>query len=427
MSVAILFGVLFATLIIGIPLALGLAFTSLVFIVFISDVPLVIIVQRIFAGTDSFTMMSAPLFILAALLMDSAGISEKIMKLSAVLVGRLKGGLAAVNVVSSMFFAGISGTATADTACVGGLLIPAMLKKGYPKDFTGAITAASSTIGIIIPPSTPMIYYGVLSGMSISTLFIAGIIPGILIGLTMILVSTIIAYRYDFESSPLRYSAKERIVTIIKAWPPLGMIAIILGGILSGFFTPTEAAAVAAIYALVVGMLVTRTIRWKDLPKILIDTAAMTGSVMIIIAVADLLGWVITYAKIPAQIVTPLLSGFQGSPAAFLWIMSIVLIVAGTFLHGIAMLVVVVPLFFPSMTAFAINPLQFAMVVIMCWGIGQQTPPVGSALYICCQMADVDMYEITRANLPFLAVLILILGVIIHFPIVVTWLPSILI
>lgn len=426
MEVAALFIILFAVLIIGVPLAMGLAVTSLAFIVFFSDVPLVIIVQRIFAGTDSFTMMSAPLFILAALLMDGAGISEKIMNLSSVLVGRIKGSLAAVNVVSSMFFAGISGTATADTACVGGLLIPAMRKKGYPDDFTAAITAASSTIGIIIPPSTPMIYYGVLTGMSISTLFIAGIIPGILIGLVMIAVSTYISYKHNYESNDTRYTLVDKLKAIRDAWAPLGMILIILGGILGGFFTPTEAAGVAAVYAFLVGMFVTRKIKMKQVPKILIDSAVMTGSVMIIIAVADLLGWVITYADIPQTLVGPLVSSFDNNPVIFMWVVSLILIVAGTFLHGIAMLVVVVPLFFPAMTALGIDPLQFAMVVIMCWGIGQQTPPVGSALYICCQMADVDMYQITKANLPFIGVLLLILGLIIHAPFVTTWLPSLL-
>jgi len=427
MNIVILFGVLFGTLIIGVPLALGIAFTSMVFIIFFTEVPLVIIVQRIFAGTDSFTMMSAPLFILAALLMGRAGISEKIMILSSVLVGRIKGSLASVNIVSSMFFAGISGTATADTACVGGLLIPAMRKKGYPDAFTAAVTAASSTIGIIIPPSVPMIYYGVLTGMSISTLFIAGIVPGILIGFAMIIVSTIIAYRNDFESSDIRYSLMDKIKAIFGAWAPLGMILIILGGILGGIFTPTEAAGVAAIYALIIGLFVTKKIKIRELPEVLVDAGVMTGSVMIIIAVADLLGWVITYARIPAQLVDPLISGFQGNPEVFMWMVAFILIISGTFLHGIAMLVVVVPLFFPTMVALGIDPLQFAMVVIMCWGIGQQTPPVGSALYICCQMAEVDMYQISKANLPFIATLLLVLGLIIHFPAIVTWLPRLII
>lgn len=427
MNIVILFVVLFSTLIIGVPLALGLAFTSMVFIIFFTEVPLIIIVQRIFAGTDSFTMMSAPLFILAALLMSRAGISENIMVLSSVLVGRIKGSLASVNIVSSMFFAGISGTATADTAAVGGLMIPAMRKKGYPDAFAAAVTAASSTIGIIIPPSVPMIYYGVMTGMSISRLFIAGLVPGIMIGLAMIIVSTIIAYRNDFESNDTRYSLMDKIKAIFGAWAPLGIMLIILGGILGGIFTPTEAAGVAAIYALIIGLFVTKKLKIRELPEVLVDAGVMTGSVMIIIAVADLLGWVITYARIPALLVDPLISGFQGSPETFLWLVSFILIIAGTFLHGIAMLVVVVPLFFPAMVALAIDPLQFAMIVIMCWGIGQQTPPVGSALYICCQMAEVDMYQITKANLPFIATLLVILGLIIHFPAIVTWLPGLII
>jgi C4-dicarboxylate transporter DctM subunit len=426
MDVVILFFILFATLLIGVPLAWSIGITALSYIAFFTDVPFIIIVQRIFAGTDSFTMMSAPLFILAAMLMDRAGISERIMKLSAVIVGRIKGGLGAVNVVSSMIFAGISGTAQADTACVGGLMIPAMREKGYDADYAAAITAASSTIGIIIPPSVPMIYYGVMTGLSISALFIAGIIPGIIIGLLMLLVNTIISKRRNYESNTQKYSLKEKIQVLIYAWPPLGMILIIIGGILSGLFTPTEAAGVAAIYALVVGLFVTRKLKLKDIPSVLKEAAIMTGSVMIIIAVSDLLGWVITNARIPAQILEPILSAFSGSPAAYLWIVSLVLIVCGTFLHGVAMLVVVVPLFLPAVGVMGIAPLQFAMVVIMCWGIGQQTPPVGSSLYICCQLADVDMYQITKANLPFYACLVTMLALIIHAPFITTWLPSLM-
>ena len=427
MDVFVLFAVLFATLFIGVPLFLSLGITSLVYIMLFTDVPYMIMVQRVFAGSDSFTMMSAPLFILAALLMDKAGISERIMKLSEGLVGRLKGGLGAVNVVASMLFAGISGTAQADTAAVGGLMIPAMIDKGYDNDYAAAVTAASSTIGIIIPPSTPMIYYGVMTGMSISTLFIAGIVPGILIGLAMIAVNTVISYRRDYERSEIRYTLWDRLKIIAYAWPPLGMIVIILGGILSGIFTPTEAAGVTVGYALIVGLIVTRKIRLRDLPNVISEAAIMTGSVMIIIAISDLLGWVITNARIPAAIVNPIVASFSGHATAFLWIVSLILIIAGTFLHGTAMLVVVVPLFLPAVAALGIDPLQFAMVVILCWGIGQQTPPVGSALYICCQLAEVDMIQITKENLPYIATLILILAAVIFFPTIVTWLPGLMV
>lgn len=424
MGVAVIFIVLLGTIAIGVPLAMSLGVTSLIYILAFTDVPLSIIVQRIFAGSYSFTMMSAPLFMLAALLMDKAGISERVMRLSSALVGRLKGGLSAVNIVFSMIFAGISGTAQADTACVGGMMIPAMIEKGYDPEYAAAVTASSSTIGIVIPPSTPMIYYGVLTGVSISSLFIAGIIPGIIIGVAMIAVSTIISTRRNYESNVEKYTLLDKLKSIVYAWPPLGMIIIIIGGILGGIFTPTEAAAIASFYALIVGLFVTRKLKVRDLPEVLKQTAIMTGSVMIIIAVSDLLGWVITHARIPQEIILPLMSGFAGSEALFLWIVALVLIIAGVFLHGTAMLVVIVPLFLPIVSTLGINALQFAMVVILCWGIGQQTPPVGSALYLCCQMADVDMIEITKANMPFLATLIAVLALVIHVPAVVTWLPA---
>ena len=426
MSTVAIFILIFGLILIGMPLAYALGSAALLFIILFTNVPLIIVVQRLFAGVDSFTLMCAPLFILTAMLMGAAKISDRILGLSAALVGRIKGGLANINVVSSMFFAGISGTATADTAAIGGLLIPAMRKKGYPADFAAAITAASSTIGIIIPPSVPMIYYGVLTGMSIASLFIAGLIPGVLIGLCLMAVVTIIAYKRDFETSTEKMNAKQKVRAVVAAWPVIGLMGIILGGIMSGIFTPTEAAGVSVVYAAVIGLFVTRTIKFRDLPEIIKNAAIMTGAVMIIISVADLLGWVITYDRIAIRLVKPFLT-FQGSVPVYLWICSLILIVAGTFLHGIAMLVVIVPLFLPAVSALGVNPLQFAMIVMMCWGIGQQTPPVGSALYICCSLAEIDLWEITKANLPFILCLVLILAVIIHFPAVVTFLPGILI
>jgi C4-dicarboxylate transporter DctM subunit len=425
MSTIIIFLFIFGLILSGMPLVFALGATSVLYILLFTNVPLMIVVQRLFAGVDSFTLMCAPLFILTALLMDGAKISNRIMDLSAAIVGRMKGGLANINIVSSMFFAGISGTATADTAAIGGLLIPAMKKKGYPADFSAAITAASSTIGIIIPPSVPMIYYGVLTRQSIAELFIAGLIPGILIGLFLMIIVTFISYRKGYEASAEKWSLMRRLQALIYSWPVLGLMAIILGGIMSGIFTPTEAAGVSVVYSAFVGLVITRKIKLRDLPNILKSAAIMTGAVMVIIAVADLLGWVLTYDRIPVRLVQPFLA-FQGSIPAFLWLVSFILIIAGTFLHGIALLVVLVPLFLPTVAALGIPPLQFAMVFIMCWGIGQQTPPIGSALYICCSIAGVDLWEITKRNIPFIICLLAVLALIIHFPQIVMFLPRVI-
>ena len=414
MLVLLVFGIMALFILFNVPVAFALGITSLLFLVIATEVPLVVVVQRMYMGVDSFTLLAVPLFILTGVLMNHTRLARKIVDFSMSLVGHLPGGLAVVNIVTSMFFAGVSGTAMADTAAVGGVLIPAMKAKGYRADFTGAVTASSSTIGIIIPPSVPMVLYGVFVGVSVTNLFIAGLLPGVLIGIGLTAIAIIISVRdkYLAEST---FSLTLTLKTFVAALPALVLPLIILGGIMGGVFTPTEAAAVAVVYVLLVGFFVERDLTPAVIYKALKETALLTGTVMIIIAVAGLLGWVFSYARIPQLLVTPFLA-LTESPVVFMWIASVLLIVAGTFLHGTALLVVLVPLFLPIVRTMGIHPLQFAMVVMMCWGIGQQTPPVGSSIYITCTLADIDMWELTRANLPFLASLVAVLALIIHAP-----------
>ena len=414
MLVLLVFGIMALFILFNVPVAFALGITSLLFLVIATEVPLVVVVQRMYMGVDSFTLLAVPLFILTGVLMNHTRLARKIVDFSMSLVGHLPGGLAVVNIVTSMFFAGVSGTAMADTAAVGGVLIPAMKAKGYRADFTGAVTASSSTIGIIIPPSVPMVLYGVFVGVSVTNLFIAGLLPGVLIGIGLTAIAIIISVRdkYLAEST---FSLTLTLKTFVAALPALVLPLIILGGIMGGVFTPTEAAAVAVVYVLLVGFFVERDLTPAVIYKALKETALLTGTVMIIIAVAGLLGWVFSYARIPQLLVTPFLA-LTESPVVFMWIASVLLIVAGTFLHGTALLVVLVPLFLPIVRTMGIHPLQFAMVVMMCWGIGQQTPPVGSSIYITCTLADIDMWELTRANIPFLASLIAVLALIIHAP-----------
>ncbi|MCP4399909.1 MAG: TRAP transporter large permease [bacterium] len=414
MLVLLMFALMALFIAMNIPVAFALGLTSLGFLVLGTKVPLILVVQRLYTGVDSFTLLAVPLFILTGVLMNYTSLSKKIVDFSMALVGFIRGGLAAVNIVTSMFFAGVSGTSMADTAAVGGVLIPAMIEKGYKPDFTGAVTASSSTIGIIIPPSVPMILYGVFVGLSVSTLFIAGLIPGVLIGVGLILVAFYISRKAGYASETA-FSVRQVWITFKAAIPALLLPVIILGGIMGGVFTPTEAAAVAVVYVLLLGLLVFRELSLRNIYDALKESALFTGQVMLIIAVASLLGWVFAYAKIPQMLVSPILNITTSAPV-FLWLAALVLVVAGTFLHGTAMLVVLVPLFLPVVQQMGIHPLQFAMVVMMCWGIGQQTPPVGSALYITCSLAKIDMWELTRANMPFIAVLFVVLAGIIHLP-----------
>lgn len=412
--VLLIFGLMGLFILMDVPVAFALGIASLAFLVLATKVPLVVVVQRLYLGVDSFVLLSVPLFVMAGILMNTGGLSKKIVDFSSALVGHMRGGLAAVNVVASMFFAGVSGTSMADTAAVGGVLIPAMINRGYRRDFTAAITACSSTIGIIIPPSVPMILYGAFVGVSVGTLFIAGIVPGIAIGLGQIAVAYYISKREGYGSeSPFSWRATW--LTFMAATPVIILALIIIGGIMGGIFTPTEAAGVAVVYALLLSALLYRDLSLGSFYGALKESALVTGSVMLVIAVANLLGWVLAYARIPQKLVDPVLS-LTTSPLAFLWLVSVVLILAGVFMHGTAMLVVLAPLFLPLVSRLGIHPLQFAMVFIMCWGIGQQTPPVASALFITCSLAEVDMWTVTRANVPFIAVLVAVLAGVIHFP-----------
>lgn len=414
MEVVLVFFLMALFIALSIPIGFALGVTSLVFLVLITDVPLVVVVQRLYMGLDSFTLLAVPGFMFAGMLMNSGGISKRIVDFATALVGHLKGGLAAVNIVASMFFAGVSGTSMADTAAIGGVLIPSMIDKGYKNDFAAAVTASSSTIGIIIPPSVPMILYGVFVGMSVSNLFIAGLIPGILIGLGEILVAIFLSKKYNYGSEH-NFSLKRVFETLIKALPALVLPFIIIGGIMGGIFTPTEAAGIAVIYAFLVSLLIYKSLTVKSFLDSVKQTTILSGSVMLILSVSKLLGWVFSYAQIPQLLVNPVLT-LTNNPIVFMWLVAFVLILAGTFMHGTAMLVVIVPLFLPIVEKMGINPFQFAMVVMMSWGIGQQTPPVGSALFVSCSIANVDFMEITKANLPFMSVLVFVLALIIHVP-----------
>lgn len=424
MLVILVFSLMALFIALNLPVAFALGVTSLVFLKIATDVPLIVVVQRLFLGVDSFTLLGVPLFIFVGVLMNYTNLSQKIMDFCMALVGHLKGGLAMVNVVTSMFFAGVSGTSMADTAAVGGVLIPAMIDRGYKRGFTGAVTAASSTIGIIIPPSVPMILYGVFVGLSVPTLFISGLIPGVLIGIAMCVVAFIISFQEGYGADTA-FSWIRLWQTFVASIPALILPLIILGGIMGGVFTSTEAAGVASAYVVLYGLL-TKEFTLLKVFQAAKETALLSGQVMIIIAVANLLGWVFAYVKIPQLLVGPFLT-ITTNPTVFLWVISLILIVAGTFLHGTAMLVIIIPLFLPIVAKLGIHPFHFALVVMMCWGIGQQTPPVGSALYITCTLAKIDMWTLTKSNIPFIGSLIFVLALVIHFPdLVVLSLPRLL-
>ena len=398
---------------IGLPIAFALVCIA-IGIFWMGDIDQLIVAQRLYRGVQSFPLLAVPLFILAGQIMSRSGISGQLIEFAKTLVGQMRGGLAAVNVVTSMFFAGMSGTSMSDTAAVGGMIIDPMIKRGYSRPFTAAVTAASSTIGIIIPPSVPMVILGAYLGISTGALFAAGLMAGVLLGVALIIVAWIISVRegYPVEAP---FSGKRMVVAFGKALPALLMPTIILGGILGGIFTPTEASAVAVVYGIFVGMFYYRTLKLRVLYQTFCEAAVLSGAVMLVTATAHVMGFAFTFEQLADSILAPL-AKMDMSPILFLIMLSAIMIIAGTFLDGIAMIFIIVPLFLPAVKLLGIDPIHFGMVVVLCWGIGQQTPPVGAALFITSVIAKVDILTLTRANLPFIAVMFLVLGAVIAFP-----------
>ena len=397
----------------SLPIAFTLVAVSII-VLAIGDVDLLVIAQRLYRGVQSFPLLAVPLFILAGQIMNRSGISAHLVEFAKTIVGQMRGGLAAVNIVTSMFFAGMSGTSMSDTAAVGGILIPPMIKRGYSRAFTGAVTASSSTIGIIIPPSVPMVILGAFIGISTGALFAAGLLAGVMLGLGLLFAAWMVSCREGYPTETA-FSLKAMLVALIKASPALTMPVIILGGILGGIFTPTEASAVAVVYGILVSMIYYRSMTLRKLYDVFVESAILSGAVMLVTSTAHVLGYTFAYEQLADQVlgsidVTTL------SPSVFLGLLSVILVIAGTFLDGIAMMFIIVPLFLPAVQAVGIDPVHFGMVIIICWGIGQQTPPVGAALFITSVIARVDILSLTKANIPFIIVMIAVLVLVILFP-----------
>ena len=411
--------VLFA---INTPIAIAIGASSVIAILLQGDFPLMMVAQRMFSGTDSFHLMAVPLFMFAGVLMEAGGISRRIIDFANALVGWLPGGLAAVTIVSAMFFAGISGSAAADAAAVGAILIPAMKKCGYDSDFAAAVQASGGSIGVIIPPSVPMIIFGFLTGASIGRLFAAGIIPGILIGLSLILVSTFISLKYDY-SATTSFSLAETWRTFKRALLAMGAPVIILGGILTGVFTATESAAVAVIYALLVGMFVYHSIGIRDLFPLFRDGAVTSAIVMFIIAMASIFSWIAAMENIPAQLAGGLLA-LTDNPIILLLLINLVLLVAGTFVETTASLILLVPMITAMLPALHIDLIQLGVIVVTNLAIGMLTPPMGICLIVSCSISGTSLGAVSRRVLPFLAILLVDLLIISFYSPLTMWMAG---
>lgn len=409
-------------LLIGVPVAFVLGLTPLVAFISGGEIPHMLAAQRIFTGMDNPVLMAVPFFILAGNIMSAGGMTQRLVAFCNVLVGSFRGGLAYINVVISMLFAGITGAAVADTSAVGSILIPAMKKEGYDVDFSTAVTATSSTIGPIVPPSIPFIIYGVLGEVSIASLFLAGIIPGALLGLAQMGVVGYYARKRNYPKGSL-ISVREALKATFDAALVLMMPLIILGGILTGIFTPTESACVAVFYALIVSLFVYRDIRPIDLPKIIINTAVTSSLVMLVIGTASIFSWLLASEEIP-QYITEAVINITHNRIAILLLVNIVLLMVGTFMETTASLIILTPVLLPLMNKIGVDPLHFGVIIVLNLVIGLTTPPVGVCLFIACAIGEIKLEQITKAILPFLLASIIVLLIVTYWESLIMVIPK---
>lgn len=410
----ILFVTLLVLLILNVPIGVALGLSVVVVFMLEGNIPLLVVIQKMFNGTDSFPLMAIPFFLLAGKLMETGGISARLIRFANTIVGNLPGGLAIVAVMGCTFFAAISGSSAATTAAVGGILIPHMVKKGYNIRFSAALHATGGTIGVMIPPSVPMVLYGVAASASISDLFIAGIGPGILVAISLILYSYWISKKNGWGGGE-KHTPKEIGEAFKDAILAILMPIIILGGIYGAIFTPTEAAVVAVIYGLVVGLFVYREIKWRDLGEIFAGSASMTAVIMLIIATANAFGYLMTRENIPQEIAQFML-GITDSTIITLLIINILLLILGTFMETAVTIILLTPILLPITNSLGIDPVLFGVIMVVNSAIGMLTPPVGINLLVAGNIAKLQNTEIERAVIPFLVIMIVDLMLITYIP-----------
>ncbi|WP_308787933.1 TRAP transporter large permease [Planomicrobium stackebrandtii] len=421
MMATLLFVSFIALIFLGVPVAFSLGLASFIYLM-LAGIPLNIIPQRMFGGLNSFVLLCIPGFILAGNLMNAGGITGRIIQFANDLFGHIRGGLGLANVGASMGFAGISGTALADTASIGSILIPAMKKEGYGAGFSAAVTASSSTVGPIIPPSLPMIIVGTLASLSIGDLFLAGALPGILLGLGLMIPTYIISVKRNYpkgDRQPLKAIWK----SFTGAFWALLMTFIILYGILGGFFTPTEASIIAVLYAFVIGIFVYKELPVKKIPEIMLSSMTATASIMLLVGFANLFGWIMVREQIP-QLVAESILGISTNTIIVILLINLLLLFVGTFMETIAALVILFPVLLPVALTVGMDPIQFGVMMVLNLVIGLVTPPVGVCLFVASQIGKVSIGKTARELVPFIGVSLVVLMLVAFVPQVTLFLPS---
>lgn len=428
MSEAIVLLLVFAILLAaGVPIAFTLGLAALAGLAVSLDpgAASTVLAQRLATGLDSFALLAIPFFILSGNLMNRGGIAARLVELAKVVVGRLPGGLAYVNVLANMLFGAVSGSAAASAAANGGFMAPLMKREGYDRDFGAAVNISSAVTGLLIPPSNVMVVYSLASGgVSIAALFVAGYVPGILLGLVLMVVGGVIARRRGYPVGE-RIGAARAWRILRAALPSLALVLVVMGGIILGWFTPTEASAVAVLYTFVLAVLVYREVKWRDLPRIVTDSAATTAVILLLIGASMGLSWVMSSANLP-QAVTSLLLGLTENKLLLLLLINLLLLLVGTFMDMTPAVLIFTPILLPVVQKFGMDPIHFGLMMIFNLCIGLCTPPVGSVLFVGCSVARTTLRHVLRPLLPFFAAMVLVLLLVTYVPALSLWLPSIL-
>lgn len=418
----LLIGLFIVLMFIGIPIAFVIGIVALLGIFNIPYIPELSVPMKMLNGLDSFVLLAVPLFILAANLMNSGKISGKLIDLALAIVGPIRGGLAHSNILVSMMFAGVSGASQADTAGVGKILIPSMINNGYDKGTAVGVTAASSTVGVVIPPSIPMIIFAGLTNASVGALFLGGIVPGVLIGLSMMIFLYILAVKRNYPKTA-RVEFKEFLKLLVDTIPALFTVVIIIGGIISGFFTATEAAAIASLYTLLITMFFYKTLKIKDLPKILVDTLSLSSLSLFALATASALGELMSYYRL-GTVAQQFFTNNIGTEWLFILIIIGFFLFIGTFMDAIPAMILFVPVILPSALQFGIDPVHLGLIVVITLAVGLTTPPYGLCLLLAAKIGDLSIEKSFRAVLPYIAIILVVLLFIAFFPDIAFYVPK---
>ncbi len=421
---AVLF-ISFAVLVlISVPIAFSLGLSSVAALVYQGNIPLVASVQRLFTGVDSFPLLAIPFFMMAGALLSTGGISRRLVDFASALVGHKPAGLAYVTALSSMLFAAVSGSGAATTAAIGGFMIPALVNKGYKPDMASALQASSGSLGVVIPPSIPLVLFGFISGVSIAELFLAGLIPGIVMGLVIMLVSYLMVRNNASDTIEERVPWRETGRRFVAAFPALLMPIIILGGIFSGKYTPTEAAVIAVVYGLLVAIFLYRELDFKGIVEALRDSVISTAVVLMLLAFASTFSWLMASELIPQKIAASIMS-VASSQWVFLLLVTVLLLIVGTFLETTPALILFAPILIPIAQAFDVNMVHFGVIIVVNLAIGMVTPPLGITLFVASNISGVPLSGMFKAIIPFILAMVATLLVFTFVPQIVLFLPSV--